>query len=194
MTSEGERTSSEGAATPAEFVAALRRLKDWSGLSYRQMGKQAERRGLALPRTTISTALDRGRLPSELLVVAFVRACGCDQTETEEWVRARRRIAVGGPAGDGAAAGPARDDTAAGPAGDDTAAGPARDDSAPRVRLSRLPVVIVMGLALIVVAGGIWFVSRGPAQSRAGATPSPALTGIAPPAPATLREPPPPPL
>ncbi|SEG88974.1 hypothetical protein SAMN05444920_106349 [Nonomuraea solani] len=166
MTSEGERPSPEGATTPTEFVAALRRLKDWSGLSYRQMEKQAERCGLALPRTTISNALDRGRLPSELLVVAFVRACGCDQGEAEEWVRVRRRIAGGGPA---------------------------EDPPPSRVRLRRLPIVIGIGLALI-VAGGIWFVSRGPAQSRAGATPSPALTGIAPPAPATLRRPPPPPL
>jgi hypothetical protein len=166
MAPEADRPSPDGATTPAEFVATLRRLKDWSGLSYRQMGRRAERYGLTLPRTTISTALDRGRLPSELLVVAFVRACGCDQTEAQEWVRARRRIAASSPAADG---------------------------SASPGRRRRLPVVIAMGLTLI-VATGIWFLGREPTPSRADTTPSPTLASIPPPAPAPLREPPPPPL
>jgi hypothetical protein len=91
-------------ATAGDFVEALRRLKRWSGMGYRQLAKRAAVAGHALPRSTLTVALNRGTLPREDLVVAFVRTCGCDDEEVAGWVSARRRIAAaGGPDGPGAA-------------------------------------------------------------------------------------------
>lgn len=82
--------------TAGEFVEALRRLKRWSGMGYRQLAKRAAVAGQALPRSTLTVALNRGTLPREDLVVAFVRTCGCDEEEVARWVGARRRIAAAG--------------------------------------------------------------------------------------------------
>jgi hypothetical protein len=90
---------------PAEFVAALRRLKNVTGHSYRQLERRAAAHADVLPRTTLMTALSRESLPREDLVAAFVRACGCDRDQVSRWVAARRRLAaeaihsVRGPAG-----------------------------------------------------------------------------------------------
>jgi hypothetical protein len=87
-------------ATAGEFVEALRRLKRWTGMGYRQLAKRAAAAGHALPRSTLTVALNRGTLPREDLVAAFVRTCGCDDAEVAAWVNARRRIAAAaGPNG-----------------------------------------------------------------------------------------------
>jgi hypothetical protein len=83
-------------STPAEFTAAMRRLKSWSGLSYRDLERRAGRNGTVLPRSTLTTALSRDSLPREELVEAFTQACGLDQREATRWVAARRRLAAGG--------------------------------------------------------------------------------------------------
>jgi tetratricopeptide (TPR) repeat protein len=99
------------AATPVQFVAALQRLKAWSGLTYRQLEKHAAAAGDALPRSTLTAALTRDVLPREDLLAGFVRTCGCGDEEVERWIAARRRIAAApGPSGPG----PARPDTGAG--------------------------------------------------------------------------------
>ncbi|WP_244164727.1 helix-turn-helix domain-containing protein [Streptomyces silaceus] len=79
----------------AAFVAALRRLKAWSGLSYRQLERRAERAGHVLPYSTAASLLGRDRLPRKELVVAFVEACGVGEPETRAWVAARNAIACG---------------------------------------------------------------------------------------------------
>ncbi|MEV3926765.1 helix-turn-helix domain-containing protein [Actinomadura coerulea] len=89
--------SPDVAADEAEFVAALRRLKAWSGLSYRQLERRAADAGRVLPYSTASTALGRKTLPREELLVAFVLACGLDDEEAASWVAVRKRIAVGQP-------------------------------------------------------------------------------------------------
>ncbi|MEU9188422.1 hypothetical protein AB0D14_28595 [Streptomyces sp. NPDC048484] len=80
------------------FVAALRRLKAWSGLSYRQLERRATEAGHALPYSTAATMLGRDRLPREQLVAAFVAACGVRSDEAEAWLDARVTIACGRPA------------------------------------------------------------------------------------------------
>ncbi|WP_169983887.1 helix-turn-helix domain-containing protein [Microbispora sp. H10836] len=82
------------AATPAEFVALMRRLRAWSGCSYRQLERRADAVGDVLPRATLAGALNRRDLPREDLLAAFVRACGADDDAVAEWVDARRRLAV----------------------------------------------------------------------------------------------------
>lgn len=79
------------------FVAALRRLKAWSGLSYRQLERRAADTGHTLPYSTAATMLGRDRLPREELVVAFVTACGLQGDDAQAWVDARSDIASGRP-------------------------------------------------------------------------------------------------
>ncbi|MFI6335877.1 hypothetical protein [Streptomyces sp. NPDC050535] len=79
----------------AAFVAALRRLKTWSGLSYRRLERHAADAGHCLPYSTAATMLGRERLPREELVAAFVAACGLRGEEAEAWLDARTDIACG---------------------------------------------------------------------------------------------------
>lgn len=79
----------------AAFVAALRRLKDWSGLSYRRLERHAADAGHCLPYSTAATMLGRQRLPREELVAAFVAACGIQGDEAQAWLDARTYIACG---------------------------------------------------------------------------------------------------
>jgi hypothetical protein len=81
----------------AEFVVALRRLKNWSGMGFRLLQRRAAQLGLILPRSTITAVFSRDSLPREDLVVALVRTCGGDQEEVDRWVAVRRRIAAATP-------------------------------------------------------------------------------------------------
>ncbi|MGK5627934.1 hypothetical protein ACSNOD_05640, partial [Streptomyces sp. URMC 123] len=82
------------ATTPAEFVTALRQLRLWADLSYRQLERRAADAGDVLPRATIAGALARDDLPREELLTAYVRACGATPQTVETWLAARRRIAI----------------------------------------------------------------------------------------------------
>ncbi|MEU9877017.1 hypothetical protein [Streptomyces phaeochromogenes] len=82
---------------PAAFVAGLRRLKAWSGLSYRRLERAAAEAGHSLPYSTAASMLGRDRLPREELVAAFVAACGVRGAEAEAWLDARTDIACGPP-------------------------------------------------------------------------------------------------
>ncbi|GAA4634423.1 hypothetical protein GCM10023196_075900 [Actinoallomurus vinaceus] len=81
--------------TEADFVAQLRRLKAWSGLTYRELEKEAAKHGYVLPHSTIASALKRESLPREELVKGLVRACGCPDETVADWVAVRRALAVG---------------------------------------------------------------------------------------------------
>jgi hypothetical protein len=91
--------SPAAATDEATFVAALRRLKNWSGLSFRQLERTATDNGDVLPYSTAATVLSKSRLPRAEVVAAFVRACGV--ADVRPWLLARTRIA------DGTAAAPA---------------------------------------------------------------------------------------
>ncbi|MBB5869121.1 hypothetical protein F4553_002500 [Allocatelliglobosispora scoriae] len=89
-----DRPSAAGATSAADYVAALRALRQWSGLSYRAMEKRAAANGDVLPRSTVITMLSRETLPREELAAAMARACGCTPDEVDTWVTARRRLAA----------------------------------------------------------------------------------------------------
>ncbi|MES4902567.1 MULTISPECIES: hypothetical protein [unclassified Streptomyces] len=93
----------KAARTTAEFVVAMRQLRSWADLSYRQLERNAEAAGDVLPRATISGALSRDDLPREQLLAAYVRACGGDEETVAVWLAARRRLSI---AGSGAASAP----------------------------------------------------------------------------------------
>ncbi|MEU9284363.1 XRE family transcriptional regulator [Streptomyces sp. NPDC048275] len=82
------------ARTPADFIAALRKLRTWSELTYRQLEQKAAAQGDTLHASTIATALGRSTLPREPLVAAFTRACGLDEDHVRSWLDARRRLSV----------------------------------------------------------------------------------------------------
>ncbi|WP_431040760.1 helix-turn-helix domain-containing protein [Streptomyces sp. P1-3] len=102
------------ASTPAEYTAALRTLRLWSGLTYRQLEDKATAHTDALPASTIATTLGRATLPRERFVDAFTRACGLDEEEVRQWLEARRRIATPKPASTGDEGGDDRDVIATG--------------------------------------------------------------------------------
>lgn len=85
----------ESATTPADLVSRMRSLKDWSGLSYRELSRRAACHGDFLPRSTLAEALGRSDLPREDLVAALGRACGLPPAEVDRWVLARRTLAAG---------------------------------------------------------------------------------------------------
>jgi len=80
--------------TPAEFMGALRNLRAWANLTYRELESRATAAGDRLPRGTIASAMSRGVMPREQTIAAFVRACGGDRSAVEVWLTTRRRIAA----------------------------------------------------------------------------------------------------
>lgn len=81
------------ASSPAELVQQMRRLKDWSGLTYRQISARAQDAGDCLPSSTAAGALARRTLPREELLAAFVRACTRDEQAVRSWTRERAAVA-----------------------------------------------------------------------------------------------------
>lgn len=87
------------ALTAAQFVALMRALRAWSGLSYRELERRASAAGDVLPRATLAGALSRQELPREEVLTAFVRACGAGADEVIAWRQTRRRLAAEASAG-----------------------------------------------------------------------------------------------
>ncbi|MGY0230262.1 CBM96 family carbohydrate-binding protein [Longispora urticae] len=132
--SEDGRPCPENPGTPEEFVDALRRLKDWHGLSFRELEKRAAARGDVLPRATLTTALGRSTLPREELVAAFVRACCADEEQVQRWAGARRRLAAGEPAEPAVRVGPVPHGAA--DAAEQASVGPGEDSERPTAGLA----------------------------------------------------------
>jgi transcriptional regulator with XRE-family HTH domain len=80
-----------------ELVAAMRALKERTGLSLRQLEERAEARGEVLARSTLADVLRRASLPRPDTLAAFVRACGGGEDAVRAWLAARDRIAAGAP-------------------------------------------------------------------------------------------------
>ncbi|WP_078916611.1 helix-turn-helix domain-containing protein [Streptomyces viridochromogenes] len=78
----------------AEFIAAMRGLKERAGLTYRQLEERAAEHGEVLPRSTLADVLRGRTLPRPELLAAFVRACG-DGERAAEWLAARDDLGRG---------------------------------------------------------------------------------------------------
>ncbi|NAS25684.1 hypothetical protein GT755_28860 [Herbidospora sp. NEAU-GS84] len=85
------------ARTEVEFVDLLRRLKAWSGRSYRDIQHHAQRAGRHLPYSTAAGMLKRETLPRRETVTAFVLGCGLDEQTAAAWDAARTRLDMGLP-------------------------------------------------------------------------------------------------
>lgn len=82
------------ASTPAELLAAMRALRKWAALTYRELEVRAQRAGDKLPRGLIPSLMANNDLPRESTLASFVRACAGEHA-VEQWLAVRRRIAVG---------------------------------------------------------------------------------------------------
>ncbi|GAB2825408.1 RICIN domain-containing protein [Streptomyces daliensis] len=94
MGNTGDAAAPE-ARDSAAFVAAMRRLKERSGLTYRQLEDRAAERGGVLPRSTLADVLRQDTLPRAEIVSALLLACG-EEAHTDAWLEIRERIAAGG--------------------------------------------------------------------------------------------------
>ncbi len=87
----GDGPAPYAAQNAAEFIQEMRRLKERSGLTYRQLEEKAAAQGDTLPRSTLANALSGRSLPRPELLAAFVRACGAGDRVTE-WTAARHHL------------------------------------------------------------------------------------------------------
>lgn len=133
----------------AAFLAELRRLKAWSGLSYRELERAAAAAGEVLPYSTAATMLRRDRLPREALLIAFVVACGVGDDDTRRWVAARRHLAMDAQPLDSPAPPP--------PAAVPATPAPQRPVRRRRSRLRLAAVGVVATVAVLVGAGAATF-------------------------------------
>ncbi|MET9374411.1 hypothetical protein ABZX98_09720 [Streptomyces sp. NPDC002992] len=145
------------ATDAASFIAQLQALKDWSGLTYRELSARAAALGDVLPRSTVANMLARSTVPREELLTSFVRACGVEPGALEDWQTVRKELAAHGGYVPSAAVAPATEDPPAlTPAPWPTA--PAPDPApegaspGPRSRIRRTLVALV-ALAGLVLAG-----------------------------------------
>jgi hypothetical protein len=153
------------ATDPTAFVAAMRRLRVVTDLSYRTLERRAAKAGASLPSSTISGALSRDTLPRADLLAAFVRACGGDEPTVERWSAVRAALA----AREGERAEPEEPH-------------PSEPVPAePRAKRSPvLPVTVAAAVAALVIGGLIVFDRDGdapaaaPISAPAGTSPAPA--------------------
>ncbi|NUR70393.1 MAG: XRE family transcriptional regulator [Hamadaea sp.] len=160
------------ANSAAQFVDLLRRVRVASELSYRQIAQRARAQGVALPISTLATALNRDTMPRQEVVTAMLLACGCSREELAVWLAARRRIVTSTPS--------TADETESPETSPDTPDAPVAG------RWNRLPlnrVSIWALVAAIVVAGaGVtwWATDRAPEKPAAVPTDSNATVRVRP--------------
>ncbi|MEV4535212.1 tetratricopeptide repeat protein [Asanoa sp. NPDC049518] len=88
----------DDAGSAADFVAALKALRLWSDLTYRQLATRADEIDHPLPPSTTASVLGRSALPRRDFVASFVRACGLSDDQAARWLAARDALAAGGAA------------------------------------------------------------------------------------------------
>ncbi|MFB4306278.1 hypothetical protein [Actinomadura sp. GTD37] len=79
------------AASPAEFLARMRRLQRWSGLSLAEIEARMATAPVLLP-GGLSGLLGGSALPRRDVVSAFISACGCAPEVQAEWMHAYARV------------------------------------------------------------------------------------------------------
>ncbi|MGW6741541.1 helix-turn-helix domain-containing protein [Streptomyces sp. NPDC055025] len=160
-----EEFTPRAARNAAELVALMRRLKERSGLTFRQLEQKAEAHGDVLARSTLADVLRRQSLPRPEMLLAFVRACGAGD-QGDIWLEARRRISAGEVRDPGVPGEAGEPDESAG-VGKSSAAvagSPPGDPSTVRlegvgVRSHRLRLPVALGMAagaLLLLVTGAW--------------------------------------
>lgn len=180
--------------TAAEFVAALRALKEQSGLTYRQLEQRAQAEGQFLARSTLANALSRDQLPREEVVATFLRSCGCGHQQMQAWLEAFERL-TSTPAETDSAPTP----TDAGSAGDadptadtGTQADPAGPQPPQGGRLLRRRIGLRLGAGTVLGAIGLgalnlWTDRHGDSTAEEAGSPSASRSSLAKDAPGDSR-------
>ncbi|MCP2322919.1 hypothetical protein HDA40_001426 [Hamadaea flava] len=176
------------ATTAAEFVELLRRVRISSELSYRQIAQRARAHGVALPISTLATALNRDTMPRPEVVTAMLLACGCSREELARWLTVRRRIVLGPlstadrPEPDRAEPNPPSPDEVKPDEAEsrETLATPVAMDLQNRWRRlrARVPLWAILAVAIAVSAGGaLWSADRTHHAATSPPVGSPPATG-----------------
>ncbi|MGW6062626.1 RICIN domain-containing protein [Streptomyces sp. NPDC055189] len=163
----------------ADFIRLMGKLKERSGLTYRELEERAAGNGDVLARSTLADVLRRTSLPRPDVLTAFVRACG-DGQQIAAWLEVRDRIAAdaAAAAADSAAEPPA---VSSGPeAGEVQRPGEESAGRRPRRfkgRTAQLATLLVVALLALAAWGLIPDSSGDSGAPAAAATPSGAPAG-----------------
>ncbi|OSP32900.1 transcriptional regulator [Streptomyces sp. 13-12-16] len=157
------------ARTAREYVALLRRLKEHSGLTYRQLEQRAAERDEVLARSTLADTLRRDALPRAEVVAALARACGAGD-DVPEWIAARERLAAGEV--------PATDGTDPAPDGTDQEPEPPNEPPEPsdprRGRTAVTAALVSLGTVVLLTVGAVTLLPQddGTENTKSAATPT----------------------
>ncbi|WP_433615177.1 hypothetical protein ACQP2P_10790 [Dactylosporangium sp. CA-139114] len=91
------------ATNPVAYIDALKKLREWSGMTYREIQAIAADYARPLPMSTVCAALSRGTLPQRDLTASFVRAVGMPEADQLVWLAVRDALATGKPVARGPA-------------------------------------------------------------------------------------------
>ncbi|GAA0609978.1 hypothetical protein HPO96_29420 [Kribbella sandramycini] len=80
------------------FLTDLRRLKADTGLSYRQLERNAAKLGDTLPASTAATMLNRKTLPRKDLLRTYLRACGLTAPQQTPYLKTHTNLTTPTPA------------------------------------------------------------------------------------------------
>lgn len=94
LSQSGDELGPESLQDWPAFCEGLRAVWARTGqASQRELEKRASRKGLSLPRSTVSRMLNGTNRPSKVLVANFLRTVGVDDRAREEWKGAWDRVA-----------------------------------------------------------------------------------------------------
>jgi len=79
-------------ATPGEFNDGLKRLREWSGMTYRQIEELSADTDERVAPSTLCGAFTRGTLPRRPLVAGFLKVIGLPETDQHDWLAAWQAI------------------------------------------------------------------------------------------------------
>jgi transcriptional regulator with XRE-family HTH domain len=84
--------------TPGEFNDGLKRLREWSGMTYRQIEELSTAGGVRVAPSTLCGAFTRGTLPRRPLAAGFLKVIGLPHGDQQAWLAAWQAIKDGQPA------------------------------------------------------------------------------------------------
>jgi len=87
-TPTGDPPDPSTVSTAEQFLERMAELRAWARLPLRALNQKADGHN-ALPPSTVSETLKRGRLPDAAFVSAFVTACGISDDQAQAWMRVR---------------------------------------------------------------------------------------------------------
>jgi hypothetical protein len=84
-------------STEAEYVEALKRLREWSGMSFRDLQRVTADYARPLKASTMCAALRKATVPPPEFVESLVRAIGLPDADQIVWLKVRTALAEGQP-------------------------------------------------------------------------------------------------